>query len=249
MSGAASSSSLLYYQPQLSKRRIVDVLTRMQLVAYRMHPTAHIEGALGPDEAVVPIPSAALLGAPLRGSARERILAQAIPLFQRHGFNGIGIDDVANAAGLTGPAVYNHFRNKEGILGAALSRMNELLAITVGRALAGVELPSVALQRLIDSYLDLAIEEPHLMALYWTQKHALSEDQSDLIARGERSYLDDWIGVLRQERPDISEPEARTMVYGAIGLMNGIWQVPDALPSAQTRAILRGMVRNALLTA
>lgn len=243
--GGGVSSSLLFYQPQLSKRRLLDILTRMHVASYSHDPMARV-GRFA-SEGPRPAPAGPLPGAPLRTSARERILAQAIPMFRRHGFSGIGIDDVAKAAGFTGPAVYNHFRNKEAILFAALARMNEQLAVSVGRSLAGTQSASVALERLIESYLDLAIEEPDLLGLYWSQKHALSDEQAEGIARGERSYIDDWIGVLRHDRRDLSETEARTVVYAALGLMNGLWQAHIALPVEQARAVLRGMVYNALV--
>src|ERR1044071_7137914 len=51
-----------------------------------------------------------------RGERRERILASATSLFEENGFHGAGIDDIAAAAGVTGPAIYRHFKNKDAVL-------------------------------------------------------------------------------------------------------------------------------------
>ena len=47
---------------------------------------------------------------------REPILAAAVELFRNHGFAGTSMQDIATAAGLSRPALYYHFKNKEEIL-------------------------------------------------------------------------------------------------------------------------------------
>src|SRR5207248_11222301 len=63
-----------------------------------------------------------------RGERRERILASATSLFLENGFHGAGIDDIAAAAGVTGPAIYRHFKNKDAVLVALFDRLAERLA-------------------------------------------------------------------------------------------------------------------------
>ena len=63
-----------------------------------------------------------------RGERRERILASAISLFEENGFHGAGIDDIAAAAGVTGPAIYRHFKNKDAVLVALFDRLAQRLA-------------------------------------------------------------------------------------------------------------------------
>src|SRR3954447_6194797 len=61
------------------------------------------------------------------GERRERILTSAISLFEENGFHGAGIDDIAAAAGVTGPAIYRHFKNKDAVLVALFDRLAERL--------------------------------------------------------------------------------------------------------------------------
>lgn len=49
---------------------------------------------------------------------RAQLLASAARLFHRHGFHGVGIDDIGAAAGVSGPAVYRHFPGKQALLAA-----------------------------------------------------------------------------------------------------------------------------------
>src|SRR5215510_1426733 len=51
-------------------------------------------------------------------SRRADILAAAAQLFAQRGYHGTTIGEVGSALGLTGPALYRHFRNKEALRAA-----------------------------------------------------------------------------------------------------------------------------------
>lgn len=50
-----------------------------------------------------------------RRDARSRILSAATPLFARHGLHGVGIRDLASAAGVNLSMISYHFGGKEGL--------------------------------------------------------------------------------------------------------------------------------------
>ncbi|MCW3040419.1 MAG: TetR/AcrR family transcriptional regulator, partial [Solirubrobacterales bacterium] len=50
---------------------------------------------------------------PDRGS---KILAAALRLFHERGFHAVSVDEIGEAAGATGAAIYRHFTGKEEIL-------------------------------------------------------------------------------------------------------------------------------------
>lgn len=51
-----------------------------------------------------------------RGHARTAILAAAERLFLSRGYQGVGLEEVAETAGVSRQAVYNHFSSKSGLL-------------------------------------------------------------------------------------------------------------------------------------
>jgi TetR/AcrR family transcriptional repressor of nem operon len=53
---------------------------------------------------------------------RERILDVATRLFRERGIDGIGLDDIMKAAGLTHGGFYGHFKSKEDLVAQACSR-------------------------------------------------------------------------------------------------------------------------------
>src|SRR5882757_5639613 len=62
-----------------------------------------------------------------KASRREQILAAAAELFAHSGFHGVGIDDIGAAVGISGPALYRHFRSKDAMLGEMLTSISEFL--------------------------------------------------------------------------------------------------------------------------
>ncbi len=55
-------------------------------------------------------------------STKERILEEALTLFAERGYDGVGIDGIAERVGIKGPSVYKHFKGKEEILNALIDR-------------------------------------------------------------------------------------------------------------------------------
>lgn len=52
---------------------------------------------------------------------RERILTEAARLFREHGLSGVGVDALAEAAGLTHGSLYSQFGSKERLAAEAIS--------------------------------------------------------------------------------------------------------------------------------
>lgn len=55
-----------------------------------------------------------------RSDTRARLLVAALDLFSKNGFEASTMRDLAQFAGIKAPAIYNHFKSKEALLGEAL---------------------------------------------------------------------------------------------------------------------------------
>ena len=58
-------------------------------------------------------------------TGRERLVAAAIELFYRHGFQAVGIDQIIARAGVTKTTFYKHFESKDDLMVAAVQRRDE----------------------------------------------------------------------------------------------------------------------------
>jgi AcrR family transcriptional regulator len=76
----------------------------------------------------------ARLPAPAR---REQILDVAVQVFARNGFHGTSMNDVAEAAGVTKPVLYQHFDSKQELYLALLAEVGNRLLTAITKATAG----------------------------------------------------------------------------------------------------------------
>jgi len=88
----------------------------------------------------------------LPSGTRERVLQAAYELFYRKGFVRVGLDAIAQAAGVTKRTLYYHFRSKDDLLAAALAFHHEL-------AMARIERWGAGLPRDLDGFLDALFSE------------------------------------------------------------------------------------------
>jgi AcrR family transcriptional regulator len=188
-----------------------------------------------------------------RGERRERILASATSLFEENGFHGAGIDDIAAAAGVTGPAIYRHFKNKDAVLVALFDRLAERLAAildTVILETAAANEGRAGLETLVRLHGRLAFEERALIVVYISEERNLPDAERRRVRRFQRAYVETWADLLRPLRPDLSDGERRTAVHAAIGLLNSTgYRRQVGLPRAQAEDILARMALVALLDA
>src|SRR5438552_155222 len=129
-----------------------------------------------------------------RGERRERILASATSLFEENGFHGAGIDDIAAAAGVTGPAIYRHFKNKDAVLVALFDRLAERLAAILAAVipLTGRE----GLETLVRLHVRLAFEERALIVVYISEERNLPDAERKRARRFQRAYVEAWADLL-----------------------------------------------------
>ncbi len=66
---------------------------------------------------------------------RARLLQIAATLFARNGLAGVTMADVAGAAGLTAPSIYNHFKSKDELFIATVTQMFDEIAAGFAQAI------------------------------------------------------------------------------------------------------------------
>ena len=68
---------------------------------------------------------------------REQILDVAVQVFARSGFHGASMNDVADAAGVTKPVLYQHFDSKQELYLALIGEVGRRLLLAITKATAG----------------------------------------------------------------------------------------------------------------
>ncbi|WP_245614098.1 TetR/AcrR family transcriptional regulator [Actinokineospora inagensis] len=153
---------------------------------------------------------------------REELLTAATRLFRDRGFLAVSMEDIGAATGIAGPSVYRHFASKSDILLAASRRMADRLRWGLEDSLASASSAADALQRLTRSYVDTVMRSDDLIAVYTTELANLPERDGRELRALQRGYVAEWVRLLREAQPDLSEPAARVTVHAALTIVNDL---------------------------
>lgn len=179
-------------------------------------------------------------------SRREALLQQAIALFAERRYASVGIEDVAASLGIAGPSVYNHFATKSDLLATALSRGAAYLHMQAADVLAASATPAEALGSLVDSYVQFALGHPALVDLLMTEVRNLPEPHRAAALAAQRDYVDEWVHLVRQSRPETTQPVARLQVQAVLTLVNYVVRVRHLQSATGTAAAVSATCRHLL---
>ena len=186
----------------------------------------------------------------LKSDRRLQLLSAAERLFAERGFLAVRLEDIGAAAGVSGPAIYRHFPNKESML-------VELLVGISARLLAGARDVSgrspdaaTALDGLIDFHLDFVLGEPDLIRIQDRDLAHLPAAAERQVRKAQRQYVEVWVVVLRELNPELAEAEARLTAHAVFGLLNStlhsLKSPEKPVRAARSRAVMRAMTVAAL---
>ena len=175
-----------------------------------------------------------------RTPRREQLLVAAADLFAGKGFHAVGIDEIGEAAGITGPGVYRHFPSKQALLETLCDRtMDRMLG-----AVQGVD----DLDRLVDLHVDLVVGNQALIGVWVRERRAVGDDVRRSLRRRMRDYEQVWRDALSPQRPDLGAAELALTVGSALAMLNTTSLIDSPLPAVERSAVLRRLALAALLS-
>jgi AcrR family transcriptional regulator len=185
-----------------------------------------------------------------KSDRRTQLVAAAERLIAEHGYLAVRLEDIGAAAGVTGPAIYRHFPNKEALLVELLVGISTRLLAGATDVVAESAAPEAALDLLVDFHLDFVFTEPDLIRIQDRDLAHLPAAAKRQVRRAQRQYVEKWVEVLRLLSPDLAEGDARLMAHAAFGLLNSTpYSVRPGAARDSSRAVLRAMTLAALASA
>lgn len=154
---------------------------------------------------------------------RAQLAAVAAELFCARGYHEVGITDIASAAGVTGPALYRHFSDKQAILThVVLAGIDELIT-TTKLALDDAGKPALEqVEAALHSLAKLSVERRDVAALWrWERRNLGSEGQRQ-VRRRSTELIDVWTDTLRAVRPELAEPDAEMLCWAALSVFGSV---------------------------
>jgi AcrR family transcriptional regulator len=182
-----------------------------------------------------------------RPQRRDQILGAALQLFHERGYHATGMDEIGAAAGITGPGIYRHFRNKEDILETLVRDRGEQVVAEIEVVTSSDLEPRAMVDALARSYVHGIVSDPSLAVVAMYERRTLSSETRAWLDKMERRNVEAWVAVLRRARPDLTDQEARVVVHGALSLGVAVCNYKSGLDDEAIARIVHPMVVAALL--
>jgi len=160
-------------------------------------------------------------------TSREKILDVAEARFAQRGYAGVGLREVADAAGLGKSSLFHHFATKAALYGAVLDRVIERIDQRMRRALESGSDPREQISTAVVALIDTLAEDPPaarlLLRTVFEDDDLSPAEAPELAASNER--LDALIARIAQAIADgvasgvfrpMSAPDAIQTLIGAV---------------------------------
>ncbi|WP_298180505.1 TetR/AcrR family transcriptional regulator [Saccharomonospora sp.] len=154
---------------------------------------------------------------------RSQLATIASELFQQRGYHGVSINDIAAAAGVTGPAIYRHFADKQAVLAhVLLSGLRDMEVATEAALDPARSSTPEEIRELLTGLAARSVERRDTAALWrWEGRHLAAEAQQR-IRRRSTAMLSAWATVLRRKRPELSEEDAELLCWATLSVFGSV---------------------------
>ena len=159
--------------------------------------------------------------APGYDTQREQILARAAELFAKQGYTATSMNQVAEACGVSKPALYHYVRDKYQLLFEIaddhVSRLKTLVAQEQPTALS----PEARVRRLIERFLEAYADAQAAHRVLTEDVKFLGAADRKRVLDGEREVVAAFASAIAQARPELIDAELdKPLTMLLFGMMN-----------------------------
>jgi len=184
---------------------------------------------------------------------REDIFHKAISLFDKKGFSGTSMNDIAAICGVTKPTIYYYFKNKSDFLETLYFKKNigfyEISEKEFRRAApAHDRLRSVLRMLAVRS-----VDEQVFLGVLTRERRELSKETRAAVAKRERSYEASVKALIEEAQRDgaIAKADPDFMTLTIIGLLTSVyrWAKHYQKPTDEIADELLNLIFNGIIAA
>jgi AcrR family transcriptional regulator len=176
-----------------------------------------------------------------RGSHRtEQVARAAADLFQEFGYQNVSIDRIGAAVGLTGPAVYRHFKGKHEILVHAMMSQVQLVeqlhTVVAEQGTTAEE----HLHLLLAGFADLTVNGNE--ATLWRRERRHLEPSEREVFRGHFADNQDRIAArILAVKPEIGQQKAELLGFAVLAMYSNTPDIRGSLSADRLQEIQTAM--------
>ncbi|WP_460800914.1 TetR/AcrR family transcriptional regulator [Microbacterium sp. GXF6406] len=174
---------------------------------------------------------------------KRRIQEAAAAAFARSGYHAVGMQDIADAVGISAPALYRHFPNKYALfVTTAFALVRQLIDATADAAEQPIETATdarAALDELLDDVIATTIDLRTIGGIYRWEGRYLERDDRERLTAEFRMLRERFEEPHRLYRSDIDEHERRLIVLAALSVVASVTAHRTVVAMRSLRALLK----------
>jgi TetR/AcrR family transcriptional regulator len=177
--------------------------------------------------------------APGYDDQREMILSRAAQLFAQRGYSATSMNEVAEACGLSKPALYHYYKDKYTLLVQTAQEHVERLEALVKEVQAQRLAPEARLRALIERFVEEYANAQHSHRVLTEDVKFLEPDDRERVLEAQRRVVAAFARTLREFRPELAraalDKPLTMLLFGMINWMF-TWLKPDGPLSHEAMA-------------
>ena len=150
---------------------------------------------------------------------REQLLDVALQVFARQGYHGASMNDIAEAAGVTKPVVYQHFESKRELYLALLDEVGNRLLTAISKATAGATSGKHQTELGFQAYFRWVADDHDAFLLLFGSGARRDEEFNDAVKKVTAQVAE---AIKPLIAADIDAEHQRTLAHGLVGLAEGV---------------------------
>jgi AcrR family transcriptional regulator len=149
---------------------------------------------------------------------RRQLLDTALEVFATQGFHGTSMNDVAEAAGVTKPVLYQHFASKRGLYLELLNDVGASLLEHIAKATAAAGTPRGQVEAGVSAYFHFVDGNRSAFTLLFGSGARRDVEFADTVRRVEAAVAEAVASLIDA---DLDGEHRRVLAYGIVGLAEG----------------------------
>lgn len=171
---------------------------------------------------------------------RRQLLAVALRVFADEGYHDASMNDIAVAAGVTKPVLYQHFSSKRDLFAELLEEVGRDLQDTITKAVAAAPGPHEMVEMGFAAYFDYVNRHRDAFMLLYGGGLARDSEFAEMVNQTERAVAALVAGLIEIE--GLSAEARQVLGHGIVGMIEGAsihWlrSNSDADPAALARQL------------
>ena len=147
---------------------------------------------------------------------RRQLLDVSMNVFATNGYHGTSMNEVAEAAGVTKPVLYQHFASKEALYRELVDDLGARLEEEIVGAVAQAGGPRQQVEVGFRAYFRWATAHAPAFQVLFADRNRSDEHLAAAVARVESKMADTVASLIKVE--GLSDLERQVLAYGVVGL-------------------------------